>query len=72
MRVSDITYTGLSGAGRFSATLPKCPRGVGYPLPTQHPDTHAGRTPDRITPQHARSLIARLNPAFAIAFALDR
>ena len=64
MRVSDITYTGLSGAGRFSATLPHCPGGgVGYPLPTQHPDTPAGRTPDRIIPQRARSLIALRNPA---------
>ena len=50
MRVSDITYTGLSEAGRFSATLPQCPRGVGYPLPAQHPGTPAGRRPDILPP----------------------
>ena len=42
---------------------PTLHRGVGYPLPAQHPGTHAGRTPDRITPPHARSLIALRNPA---------
>lgn len=72
MRASDITYTGLSGPGRFSATLPHCTGGVGYPLPAQHPGTHAGRTPDRIIPQHARSLIAIRNPSCAIIFAIER
>lgn len=45
--------------------------GVGYPLPEQHPGTHAGRTPDRIIPQHARSLIALRDPACAISFAIE-
>ena len=71
MRVSDITYTGLSGPGRFSATLPHCTGGVGYPLGAQHPGTHAGRTPDRIIPQRACPLIAIRDPACAISFAIE-
>ena len=44
MRVSDITYTGLSGAGRFSATLPPMTGGWGilFPRSAQAP-TQAAR-----------------------------
>lgn len=47
MRVSDITYTGLSGAGRFSATLPHCPGGgwdILCPRSTQTPQQAARLT----------------------------
>ena len=56
----------------FRHPPPLPPGGVGYRLSAQPPCTHAGRTPDRIIPPHARSLIARRNPSCAISFVLDR